>query len=442
MKTGNIIRKQWSFFAAGITFGVAQIIFMLADIARDYQVYGKAVVDPLRVTAGLGQMFRGLEVFLTGGRTDLYGQVFRPDVWWPIIGMILGGTIVGFWEKDFRSWVRYDKKMLLVSFLGGIIFSYGTRLAGGCTLYHLLGRIPLMQIDSLVVVVTMSLSGMLTFFLVSKLGLAGYFKHQETKIYMNKARFRHWDTETLGYDPTYHPWRDSWRWAGIIFISLLGGVAVWNGLFSSSYTMGIQRAGWIYPVLILLAGIIAGIAMAKSGFGTECATVSLELSPALRKNSGRFSRLRLPRITQTLFKGMLPLIGVMTAIVITNLFVLVAWIGYGIPLGHHIPVKDQLNFGHLAGAAMLGLGAVALIGCEIRSYMRLGLLYGNTLVGFIGFALGYLPYTLFPKVHEDWLQSTIILPGAYNWPELFAHTQTGRQLVGIIYSLLLLGILL
>ncbi|KJR44272.1 hypothetical protein UF75_5344 [Desulfosporosinus sp. I2] len=29
--------------------------------------------------------------------------------------------------------------------------------------------------------------------------------------------------------------------------------------------------------------------------------------------------------------------------------------------------------------------------------MRLGLLYGNTLVGFSGFAMGYLPYTLFRK---------------------------------------------
>ena len=108
------------------------------------------------------------EVFLSGGKTNLYGLVFQPDVWWPIIGMILGGTLVGLMEGEFRSWVKYNKKMLLLSFIGGIVFSYGTRLAGGCTLYHLLGGIPLMQIDSLVVVVVMSLSGILTFFLLTK----------------------------------------------------------------------------------------------------------------------------------------------------------------------------------------------------------------------------------------------------------------------------------
>ncbi|WP_088188002.1 MULTISPECIES: YeeE/YedE thiosulfate transporter family protein [unclassified Desulfosporosinus] len=434
------VKKQWSFFWAGLTFGIAQILFMIADIQRDYQVYGRAVVDPLRVTAGLGQMFRGLEIFLLGGKTNLYGQVFQADVWWPIIGMILGGSLVGLMEGEFRSWVKYDKKMLIVSFSGGIVFSYGTRLAGGCTLYHLLGGIPLMQIDSWVVVVVMSLSGMLTFMLLTKLGLAGYFKHQETRSYVETAQLRGWKGESLGYEPTYRPWRDPWRWIGVLFLVLLIGVAVRGSLFNLSYTMGFSQAGWAYPLLTLLAGIIAGIAMAKSGFGTECATVSLELSPAIRNNDEWCKTLGLPRITQTLFKGMFPFIGVMTAIVITNVFIIIAWIGYGIPLGHHILIKDQLNIGHLLGGAMLGFGAVALIGCEIRSYMRLGLLYGNTLIGFIGFAIGYLPYTLFPKAHEAWLSSTVLIHQAYNWPELLSGNPGVQHLVGILYSLFLLVI--
>lgn len=441
MRIKNIVDKQWSFFWAGLFFGLAQIMFMLADINRDFQVYGRAVIDPLRVTAGLGQMFRGLEVFLFGGKTNLYGQVFQPDVWWPIIGMIFGGSLVGLMEGEFRSWVKYNKKMLLLSFVGGIVFSYGTRLAGGCTLYHLLGGIPLMQIDSLVVVAVMSLSGILTFFLLTKLGLAGYFKHQEIRSYMEKAQLMGWAGEGLGYDFKYKPWRDPLRWLGVLFLALLVGVAFWNGLFNPSYTMGFAQGGWLYPVFTLLAGLLAGIAMAKSGFGTECAMVSLELSPALRRKEERFKDLGLPRITQTLFRGMFPFIGVMTAIVITNLFIVIAWIGFGIPLGHHILIKDQLNLGHVVGAAMLGFGAVALIGCEIRSYMRLGLLYGNTLIGFIGFAVGYLPYTLFPKAHEAWLKSTILIHQAYNWPELISKNAAVQYGVGIIYSVLLVAIL-
>ncbi|MDI6879858.1 MAG: YeeE/YedE thiosulfate transporter family protein [Desulfitobacteriaceae bacterium] len=437
----KVVTKQWSFFWAGLLFGLAQILFMLVDIQRDFQVYGRAVIDPLRVTAGLGQMFRGLEVFIFGGKTNLYGQVFQADVWWPIIGMILGGSLVGLMESEFRSWVKYNKKMLLLSFVGGIVFSYGTRLAGGCTLYHLLGGIPLMQIDSWVVVAVMSLSGMLTFFLLAKLGLAGYFKHQETRFYIEKAQLEGSAGEGLGYDSHYKPWRDPWRWLGVLFLALMVGVAVWNGLFNPAYKMGFSRAGWSYPTFTLLAGLLAGVAMAKSGFGTECATVSLELSPALRSNDGRFRHLGLPRITQTLFKGMFPFVGVITAIVITNLFMVVAWIGFGIPLGHHILIKDQLNLGHVVGAAMLGFGAVALIGCEIRSYMRLGLFYGNTLVGFIGFAIGYLPYTLYPQAHEAWLKSTIIIHQAYNWPELISGNPTIQYGVGVIYSVLLLAIL-
>jgi len=434
----RIATRQWSFFWAGLLFGLAQIVFMLVDIQRDFQVYGRAVIDPLRVTAGLGQMFRGLEVFLFRGKTDLYGQVFQPDVWWPIIGMILGGSLVGLMEGEFRSWVKYNKKMLLISFIGGIVFSYGTRLAGGCTLYHLLGGIPLMQIDSLVVVLVMSLSGVLTFFILAKLGLVGYFKHQETRFYIEKAQLDNWGKEGLGYDPQYRAWLDPWRWLGVLFLILMVGVAVWNGLFNPTYKMGIFQAGWFYPVFTLFAGLLAGVAMAKSGFGTECATVSLELSPALRRNAGRFRHLGLPKITRTLFKGMFPFVGVITAIVVTNLFVVIAWIGFGIPLGHHIPVKDQLNLGHVVGAAMLGFGAVALIGCEIRSYMRLGLLYGNTLIGFIGFAIGYLPYTLFPQAHEDWLKSTILVRQAYNWPELIAGSVEGQHVVGVIFTVFLL----
>ncbi len=55
-----------------------------------------------------------------------------------------------------------------------------------------------------------------------------------------------------------------------------------------------------------------------------------------------------------------------------------------------------------------------LIGCEIRSYMRLGLGYTNALVGFIGFAIGYLPYTLFYDAHKAFLENTIFVQ-QYTW---------------------------
>lgn len=55
------------------------------------------------------------------------------------------------------------------------------------------------------------------------------------------------------------------------------------------------------------------------------------------------------------------------------------------------------------------MGAVLLIGCEIRSYMRIGLGYLNTWVGMIGFAVGYLPYTIYFKEHEAFAKSTLMI---------------------------------
>jgi len=436
-----MLRKQWSFFWAGVAFGAAQIIFMIGDLLHAMRSGGHVAIDPLRVTTGLGQMFRGLELFLFRGQTNLYGQVFKPDVWWPIVGMVLGGLLVGLAEKEFRSWVKYSPRMLLVSFIGGFLFSYGTRLAGGCTLHHLLGGIPLMQIDSFVVVLTMSLTGLLTFFLLTRLNIASNFKHQETLSYIHEARRMGLTSDIMNYDPDYRPWRDPWRLLGAAFALSLFGVAVYNGLFNPAYKNGLLNGGWLYVFLTLGAGTLAGFAMAKSGFGTECATVSVEASGLIKKDEGRFARLGVPAITRTLFRGLLPFIGVMTSIVITNLFIWLVWTLFNIPLGHHTAIKEQLNAGHLIGGALLGAGAVMLIGCEIRSYMRLGLLYSNTLVGFIGFAFGYLPYTLFYKAHEAFLKATIVLPGAYNWVELFSANPGLQKILGLFYSALLVLIL-
>lgn len=76
---------------------------------------------------------------------------------WQIIGMAIGGLIVVLLEREPRIWAKYSTKLLLTSFVGGMLFSYGTRLAGGCTLNHLLGGVPMMNIHSTVTLIFMSL---------------------------------------------------------------------------------------------------------------------------------------------------------------------------------------------------------------------------------------------------------------------------------------------
>jgi len=76
-KLKKLLTKQWSFMAAGIVFGVAQIIYMIGlwspKFGTDIATWS---VKPITVTTDLGKMFRGLEVWvndLFGFTSELYG---------------------------------------------------------------------------------------------------------------------------------------------------------------------------------------------------------------------------------------------------------------------------------------------------------------------------------------------------------------------------------
>jgi uncharacterized membrane protein YedE/YeeE len=168
----------------------------------------------------------------------------------------------------------------------------------------------------------------------------------------------------------------------------------------------IADVGVVYAVVTLLAGIIAGFGLSKSGFGTECALVSLEVAGAMRDNDSKFAKMGVPRITRTLMRGYLPIIGVTASWVMVAGFVWLMWVlGFAKP-GFEGGLKEQLTMGNIWGGLLIGSGAVLLIGCEIRSYMRVGLGYLNTWIGMIGFAIGYLPFTMNYKAHMSYLETT------------------------------------
>ena len=100
--------------------------------------------------------------------------------------------------------------MLALSFIGGILFSFGTRIAGGCTTHHFIGGIPSMSIASWVVLLTGIPFAFLAFKLALMAGQGGYFRHQETR---EIARRYSKDAEQPqpGYDPTYRPLLDLLR---------------------------------------------------------------------------------------------------------------------------------------------------------------------------------------------------------------------------------------
>ncbi len=456
------LTAQWSFFWAGVAFGVAQIIYMLG-LALPKILDGKSAGwTPITVTTDLGKMFRGLELAfynlfalpdfqLYGHSVDgvASGGAFVPGVGWPIVGMAIGGWLVARVERESRTWAYYPTKVLVISFFGGMLFSYGTRLSGGCTLNHLLGGIPLMNIHSFVTVIFMAIGGALAFMLLSKTGMASYFKHQETLAYAkaNDAG------ESLTYRAGYNPMRRVIYWISLLFAVSMFGVAVFGGLFNPeslqhmkngdlmAFGKSIAERGWFYFLLTLIAGIIGGFGMAKSGFGTECALVSAEVGQTMKNNDSRFAAIGVPRITRTLMRSYLPLIGITASWVVMLSFIVVMWVLFDIGPKFSGDIKYQTTAGNLIGGLFLGAGAVMLIGCEIRSYMRIGLGYLNTWVGFMGFAIGYLPFTLFYDAHKAFFKATLMVE-TYHWYELFSpDSVTGQKVILVLWLVVLIAAL-
>jgi len=429
----SLFKNQWSYVYAGVLFAVAQIIYMLAIWFYKSGEGKEPNLMHISVTTDLGRMFRSLEVFVNnifGVYSELYGNygvdtagniipeggVFTPGIGWPIVGMILGGWIVTRMENESKTWVYYSKKALIVSFVGGAFFSYGTRLAGGCTLTHLMGGIPFMGIRSFGSVIFMAMGGALGFLFMEKMGLANYFKHQETRAYVENADAGEQATLKEGYNWKKNPV----FWIALSFTVLFLGSALY-GAFTGVESMQHLKNGelvafgksvadrnMLFVILTLLSGTIAGIALSKSGYGTECALVALETSGDMTKKDEKYAKMGVPKITRTLMRSNSPIIGVVTTWVIMLVFMLIAWAFFNVSPALGTGLKAGLTAGNFVGGLFLGFGAVTLIGCEIRSYMRIGMGYINTLVGFVGFAIGYLPYTLFSGAHKDFLNATVL----------------------------------
>ncbi|MBL0722105.1 MAG: YeeE/YedE family protein, partial [Sulfurovum sp.] len=480
--------KQWSFLWAGIAFGIAQIIYMIGGFIPKWISGETPVVMPITVTTDLGKMFRGVEVWVckTLGISDtgLYGAsvtladgswmsvtggAFTPGVGWPIVGMMFGGLLVAIVEKETRSWAKYDRQMLLIAFIGGAFFSYGTRLSGGCTLNHLLGGVPMMNIHSLVAVLFMSIGGFTGFVIMGIFDKAKYFKHQEVHAYAKESYEKGNMTEAVCYDPEYNPRKDLVRNFALGFSIIFFSVGIIGGLTNpemlqhvidaanpevlGDFGKSIEHKGVWYVMLTLSAGIIGGFGMAKSGFGTECGLLTAEAHHFSTKNDTVMNKFKLPKITQTLFRGMLPLMGISFMWVMVSAFIIITWGFLDYKHGFSGEIIYALTAGVPIGGFLLGMGAVLLVGCEIRSYMRIGLGYTNTLVGFAGFALGYLPFTLFYDEHMNWYRATDVLGtqaadaayklgtsdvgGVYYFPQLFSDNHWVQVSIAIMWFILL-----
>lgn len=374
-------RKQWPFWLGGLFVGLAEIVF--------YYHYDMFIV----VTTGLAQMFAVSEVNLFG--IDWVARIYEPGIYWFILFAIVGARLAGVAEKDSRDWVHYDGGMLTLAFIGGFLFSFGTRLAGGCTTHHFLGGIPSMSIASWVVLITGVPFAFLAFKIVTVLGKGGYLRHQETHCVsceQEDADYNH----NPGYKKGYKPWKNPVHIALTLFLLAFLLVPLYYGL-TTDIAGSISQIGWSEVMWLAVPGVLLGVGIAKTGLGTECSV----MAPESAFTSQEFYRRNgVPDCTYKMFRGMLPLQGLMVAIVTLNLFIMASWM-WGDGSIPNASGEAGLYWGHFLGGPLLAMGAVLMIGCEVRTYARLGLGYSTALAALPGFYLGYLPYTLYKDTVDN-----------------------------------------
>ena len=419
----RLVTEQWPFWLGGLFVGLAEILF--------YVRYDMFIV----VTTGLAQLYAVSEKYLF--HLDWVGRVYEPGIHWVILGAVLGARLVAVGERESRAWVQYHWRMLLLAFLGGFLFSFGTRIAGGCTTHHFIGGLASMSIASWVVLLTGIPFAFLAFKIALGVGMGGYFRHQETR----RVAGHYWhdpEQPQPGYNPAYRPWQDPLRWLLNLFLLTFLLLPLYFALFTDQIAHGLGEIGWSHVLWLTTTGLLIGIGIAKCGFGTECSVMAPE---AIFTKAEFYRSGGVPLATYRMFRGMLPLQGFMVAIVSFNLVILGFWLtGHGsIP---NAAGEQGLYWGHLLGGPLLAMGAVFMIGCEVRTYARLGLGYGTALAALPGFYLGYLPYTLF----KDQIDAVVFGQGLTDFitlPQWAAGTLGGSEVGWSLgYSLLLIGLLI
>jgi len=428
------LRKQWPFWISGVFVGVAEIM--------NYIVLQK----PIGLTTGLVEMTAAFERTVAPG-IDWWSRAYDPNVHWIIIGVVVGAWLVARAEGESRGWIKYPARELILAFIGGFVFSFGTRLAAGCTTHHFLGGLPSMSTASLLYLTTILPAGFLTFYMMSKMRIGHVFKGQENKATADRGYEQGGKMALDGLaceaSRNYNPRRDWLRISILLlmfafFMNAIVGSFIYgtsDGVYGWNYA--ISAIGWGMAFWLLLVGIIAGIGMAKTGFGTECAFMTPEISMGLEHQENFFEKKwKIPGTTRVMFRSMSPFTAIFIEILLLWAAIMIGWQFFDIKL----PLGMNPSWVLLLGAACQGFGSVAMIGCEIRTYMRLGLGYMTAVAAFPGFLLGYLPYTLYTDFWVDLARDTTITK-VKHVPDIFSHDPMIQALVGLAYGLVIFGLL-
>ncbi|WP_457631277.1 YeeE/YedE thiosulfate transporter family protein [Oceanithermus sp.] len=460
------LQRQWPWWTAGLLTATAEVINYW------FVPLGHAKHKFIGVTSGMARMYAAFESTLFGGSLIATKADYQPSIQWVIIGAMIAALVLTWLEGEWRSWARYPKPLLAMTVLGGALFAWGTRVAGGCTLHHLLGGFSAFNMKSFVVMTSATVGALLAFIIFRKLQLSQYFKSQDTKWYVAQARERGWADGLTYSEKNPYPLLTG---ALLAFLVLFLVVILYNAFAGNDFAvnafgvapektkmakMMLTAANLPNVLLLLLIGALLGTSVAKTGFGTECGLINPEMGREVHtgeKHAAR--RWGMPLSLRTVFGSMQPFgaLALHTAIVAFSM-----WIGFtvfGIMEGHHWAtpefaanyvgpefhnvsgpglddIREKTTWPmDIFGGLLLGLGTVFMIGCEFRNYGRTGLLYLTGLLIWPAFYLGYLPYTL-ARDFWDNLMGNYIYGSTTFVPAALAPQSPGMQsLIYLLYVL-------
>ncbi len=452
----GILSRQWPWWTAGVLTGLAEVI----NFAYKHKFIG--------VTSGMARMLAAVESTLTGGSLIATKPDYQPNINRIILGALVAAYVFAWLERDLRSWVVYPKPMLVTTAIGAFLFAWGTRIAGGCTLHHLLGGFPAFNLKSIVVMSVSTLGVFTGFIILRALRVTPYFKAQDTKWYVSFAK-KAGTADGLTLKIGYNPGKDLLRLTLYAFWVVFAVVIIYNAFFGNTYAVEMGwadslektriykhmiRAGTIDDILILLSiGALLGIAVAKTGIGTECALINPEFGIMLSKNEKKVARQwRIPFHLRTTFLSMGPLVALAIHIIVAGLAFWAGFTFFGILEKHNwfveqgFTAKVMRNIPNLPldllGGFMLGLGTIFMLGCEFRNYARTGLLYITGLLIWPFFYLGYLPYTLARDFWDSiWLDPKWAYASTTFVPALITENETLQSLIWLLWILLWVGVL-
>ncbi len=149
-------KKYWSPYTSGILIGFLQIPVFFIDASLGSSGSLQSLACVALNFPNSGSCLPNLKNWWQIG--FIFGIIFGAWLSSRLSGYVRSSVSL-FWEKSVIN-CSY-KKRYLMAFMGGFLFLFGARLADGCTMGNGVSGIALLSVGSIVVIVSMFVSGIL-----------------------------------------------------------------------------------------------------------------------------------------------------------------------------------------------------------------------------------------------------------------------------------------